>query len=245
MQALTRLVAILELVAETSGPAAPVEIAQKVDLPLSTVTRLMRQLADEDLLFRTAGGAYMLGSRIFSLASVGLAGIDFVEVVRPTLTALRDQSGETTSLHVLRGTQRVCVAEVQSDRQVRRIIPPGTINGLCGTATGEVLLAHASEAEVDAAAEVAGFDAAERSALDARLAQIRTRGYAINDHFGDDLTGVSTPLRSGSAAIAAISISGPSGRFGHAVAARFAETLLKEAEALSRRLARPGHPVLN
>jgi IclR family acetate operon transcriptional repressor len=245
MQALTRLVSILELVAASSGPAAPAEIAQRVDLPLSTVTRLMRQLADEDLLFRTETGHYMLGSRIFALASVGLAGIDFVEVVRPTLTALRDRSGETVSLHVMRGTQRVCVAEVQSDRQVRRIIPPGTINGLCGTATGEVLLAGASAAEIDAAARSAGLDAAERAALDTRLAQIRRRGYAINDHFGDDLTGISTPLRSGTETLAAISISGPSGRFGHAVAARFAETLLQETEALSRRLARPGHPVLN
>ena len=123
-----------------------------MDLPLSTVARLMRQLSDAGLLYRSEPDSrYALGYRVFALAAAGVSRIDLAEVALPVMRQLRDASGETTSLHVVRGTQRVCIAEMQSHAQVRRVVPPGSTNQLAGTATGDVLLVGASPAEFRAA----------------------------------------------------------------------------------------------
>lgn len=237
MQALKRLVTILDLVAWRGQPAGAAEVAQSMGLPLSTAARLMRQLADEDLLSRSSvDGRYSLGPRIFALAGAGVTSMDVAEVARPVLEQLRDATGETLSLHVLRGTQRVCVAEVQSRHKVRRVVPPGITQDLLGTATGEVLLADAPPAELEATIVRAGLGRAARGRLEQRLALIRTRGYAYADDAVEGLTGISAPVRAGGRTVAAMSVSGPSARFTAEVAERHAAALVAAVAALSASL---------
>lgn len=235
MQALDRLIAILEAVAARTHPAAPAEIAQEMKLPLSTVARLMRQLADAGLLYRSPEeGRYSLGSRVFALAGNGLANIGLAESALPAMRELRDACGETVSLHVLRGAQRICIAEVQSQHPVRRVVPPGMAQGIPGTATGEALLAGARESEVEAALAGAELDAGARRQLDARLASVREQGFSVRDDFVENLTGISVPIRQGGRTIAALTVSGPSSRFDRLAAEQLAPQLLAVADGLSR-----------
>lgn len=234
MQALDRLISILECVAGEGRPVGAADVARAMDLPLSTVVRLMRQLAEAGLLYRAPGDArYSLGSRIFTLASTGISRVDLVETATPVMRQLRDRVGETVSLHVRRGDQRVCLAEVQSEHQVRRVVPPGMVQELCRTATGEVLLLDASPAEIDAAAARAKLNKSERKQLAARLADIAAKGYAISDNYVEGLTGISAPLREGGRVVAALTISGPTARLHRAVAEKQAPALLDAARALS------------
>jgi IclR family acetate operon transcriptional repressor len=237
VQALKRLASILELVASREEPAGAAEIAQAMGLPLSTVARLMRQLADEDLLYRSPlDGRYSLGPRIFALASAGLARVDIAEVARPVLQQLRDVTGETTSLHVQRGLQRVCIDEVQSHHQVRRVVPRGLTQDLPNSATGEVLLAYAPRAERESAIRRARLSRRDRTQLDHRLEEIRAKGYAVRNDSAEGITGISAPLRKGAQAVAAVSIAGPSSRFSRDVAVRHSGMLLKAVEDLSKSL---------
>jgi IclR family acetate operon transcriptional repressor len=233
LQALDRLVSILELVAASGEPVGAAEVARSMDLPPSTVARLMRQLADAGLLYRTREGRYALGSRVFAIANTAVAGVDLVEAAGPVMRELRDASGETVSLHVLRGTGRVCLAEVQSHHQVRRVVPPGEVQILIGTATGEVLLAGASDAELATVLAHARLSSAGRKALHARLAGVRERGYAITDNFAENLTGISAPITEGQRTVAALTISGPTVRFDREAATAQAEALVSAAATLS------------
>lgn len=235
MQALDRLITILELVAEQDQPAGPAEIATEMDLPLSTVARLMRQLAEAGLLYRSPeDGRYSLGSRVFALASSGISHLGLAEAALPVMRELRDGSGETISLHVLRGILRVCVAEVQSHFSVRRVVPPGMAQQTLGTATGEILLADCSPTDLEAIVADAGLGAKRRRELEKRLEQIRAEGYAIRDDFAEDLTGLSAPVAGGGRTVAALTISGPSSRFDRKAAERFAPQLVAAAAGLSR-----------
>jgi IclR family acetate operon transcriptional repressor len=234
MQALDRLVAILEDVARRPAPAGAAEVAESMGLPLSTVARLMRQLADEQLLERSErDGRYALGPRLFALARAATSRLHIVERARPVLEQLRDTTGETTSLHVLSGVQRVCLLEVQSQHALRRVVPAGMTSPLAGTATGEVLLAGAAETDRRAAIDAAGLPAAERLALAGRLDAIRANGYALVDDWVEGLTGLSAPIAAAERTVAAISISGPNTRFSRERALGHVDAVLAAAARLS------------
>jgi DNA-binding IclR family transcriptional regulator len=238
VQALNRLVSILDLVSARGEPQGAAEIAQATGLPLSTVARLMRQLAEEDLLYRSSvDGRYSLGPRVFALASAGLSGVDVIaDVARPILHRLRDATGETTSLHVRRGQQRVCVDEAQSHHPVRRVVPRGLTQDLPNSATGEVLLAYAPEAEFETAMRRARLSQGDRNQLDRRLEEIRTKGYALREDPVEGITGISAPVRKGMEALAAVSIAGPASRFTRDAALDHSGTLLEAVDDLATSL---------
>lgn len=238
MQALERLISILEAVSVNGEPSRPSEIAQTLDLPLPTVARLMHQLADENLLHRsTRDGAYTLGPRFLALARVAASRLDLTELSRPALEELRDITGETASLHVLRGVQRVCICEVQSRHPVRRVVPVGLAQPLHGNATGEVLLAGAPEPERRAAIRAARLSAKERRALEGRLEQAREQGYLlVVDTWVKGLAGLSVPVEDGNTTLAAVSVSGPSDRLTEEIALSHVTTVINVARRLSHQL---------
>jgi IclR family transcriptional regulator, acetate operon repressor len=237
VQALNRLASILDLVSARGEPQGAADIAQATGLPLSTVARLMRQLAEEDLLYRSSiDGRYSLGPRIFALASAGLSRLDIADVARPVLQRLRDATGETTALHVRRGLQRVCIDEAQSHHQVRRVVPRGLTQDLPGSATGEVLLAYAPQAELESAMRRARLSQGDRQQLDRRLEEIRANGYALREDPTEGITGISAPVRKGMDALAAVSIAGPTSRFDRDAALRHSGTLLEAVEDLAKSL---------
>ena len=238
MQSLKRLISILEGVAANGTPTGAVNIARELQLPLSTVSRLMHQLADEGLLHRSASsGRYSIGPRLFALAQVGAAQPKLAEAAHPLLTTLRDLTGETSSLHVLRGSSRVCIAVVESQRPVRRVVPVGLIQPALGTATGDVLLAWASPVDRAEAIAAAKLRIPERRDLDRRLERIRSDGYAlVVDDWVEGVSGLSAPVCVGAVIVAAVSVSGPSDRFTRQVALRHLTAVWDATSSLATQL---------
>ena len=81
------------------------------------------------------------------------------------LQDLRDLAGQTNSLLVRRGDQRVCVAPATSRHQLRRVIPVGDTINLAGTVPGDNFLARATEAERDELVSAVLSGAARRTQL--------------------------------------------------------------------------------
>jgi DNA-binding IclR family transcriptional regulator len=234
VQALTRLLAILDIVA-AKGPASAAEIAQCMDLPFSTVARLTRQLAAEGLLNREDGnGRYVIGWRIFDLASSAQGPADLGVVAIGPMTRLRNQTGETVSLHVRRGDQRVCICSVQSEAELRRVVEPGSVQALVGTTGGEVLLAGGSDDGVDALVHELGLSRAEVKRLRERIDGIREDGYAVatNERLG--VAAVSVPVSRSGRVLGALSVSGPLSRFTVDEGVRFAPDVLATAEEIAK-----------
>jgi DNA-binding IclR family transcriptional regulator len=235
VQAIDRILAILDIVA-SDGPAAPTEIAAKMDLPFSTVARLVRELAEVGLLDREANEArdYILGWKIFELATSGRSARDLSVVAVPAMTRLRDATGETVSLHVLRGDHRLCVAEVQSTRELRRVMPAGTVQGLIGTTGGEVLLAGLDDSMLGAAADRLDLSAQARSALMKQLAVVRKEGRSVAYNKKLGVTALSVPITRAGSVLAALTVSGPSMRFTLKHAASGFDAAVECAEAIAR-----------
>lgn len=215
MRALDRLIGVLEAVAAGRGPVTASSVATTVDLSLSTASRLLRLLADEGLLSRAGqNGTYVLGSRLLLIVGSAMDQTQLLEAALPAMETLRDKTGETVSLHIRSGDQRVCIAEVQSRHAVRRVVPPGFTVSLHRGATGEVLLAATPVDARERYLSQLEMADADLKALRSRLNNITRAGWAIAiDALEVGLSGMAAPVRRDGRAVASLSISGPSNRW--------------------------------
>jgi DNA-binding IclR family transcriptional regulator len=239
MRALERLIAILEAVADHSSDATTTSIATRVDLSISTTSRLMRELEQEGLIERTyENGPYTLGRRFLALARSAIQPASLINAALPVMEELRDLTQETVSLHVRQRDLRVCIAQVESRRQVRRVVPVGFEVGINVGATGEVLLAGFPPPDLASYVDSLGIDTAERAALEVRLEQIRRDGWALTvDLVEDGLSGIAAAVIAGGQTIAALSISGPSARWTVSVMRGSVPDMLDAVRRISLRLA--------
>lgn len=236
VQAIDRVMAILEVVTQQPTGATASEVATQAELSMSTATRLLHQLAERNLVARADGDRrYTLGPRLFGLVRGAAAQPELSALSRPVLRRVRDVTGETASLHVRRGHSRICVAALPSTQPVARHVPIGTAMPLHRNATGEVLLAGAPPA--DRARYLAGLDLAAREqvALQRRIDLILAQGWAmVVDDWVPGVTGISAAVVDGETTIAALSVSGPASRFDAAAAKSHVPTILEAAAELSQ-----------
>lgn len=238
MQSLDRLLRILEAVSGNSQPSSVTEVTEQVGLSISTVSRLMRVLADADLLHQSeVDRRYTLGPRLFALAHAAEQNLDLTALVRPVLTRLRDITGETASFHVMRGSQRVCLVEVPSRHEVRRVVPVGLTHDLDGGATAAVLLSGLSPERTREL--LAGFKTrgADLNSLNKHIEHARTHGWVhVADEWVKDLASVSAAVWRADSVFGAISVSGPQSRFSDEVALSHVPAISAAAAEVSARI---------
>jgi DNA-binding IclR family transcriptional regulator len=236
MRALDRLVTILEAVAADPGSLSVTQIASRADLSLPTASRLVHDLSDQRLLERLADGTYRIGSRLLAIARLGDRQV-LVELAVPVMRDLVEQTGETVSLHIRSGAERVCVAEVQSPQPVRRVVPVGLALPLHYGATGEVLLAGLEGKDLDA--YLAGLDSGlDRGELRRHLDAIRAQGWTMAvDAWTEGVSGIASPVRAGGSVAASLSVSGPSARWDRAAMRAAADAVVTAAKRISEVLA--------
>lgn len=179
------------------GPGTVTELAGRLGLSRTVVSRLVTTLAGHGLVRRTADGID-LGFGLIDLAD-GLAG-DIRETARPHLRALTRRFDETAVLTVADHDTAVAVDQVVPDRRLVRIhYQPGTRHALADAAHGRAMLAFS----------VTG------SENGAELDRIRRRGYAIShDELETGVAGLAAPvLDVAGIAVASVGVVAPTGRF--------------------------------
>lgn len=214
MRSLSRIVAILEAVASSGDGLQTAQIAVKTGLPISTTSRLLTSLQDFDIIRQNDSERFVIGSLVLSLARIAAEQNEIFARARPFMSDLRDLTGETVSLHVPFQDKRVCIGEVRSKHPVSRVVPPGEVMPLIGTATGEVLLVDHPDDDIRALLAAQQFSKREIESVIERVHAIREQDWAFVDTWTDGVGALSTPIRSGGRTIAALTLSGPSYRFG-------------------------------
>jgi IclR family KDG regulon transcriptional repressor len=217
VQSVERAVAILRCLARSE--AGVTQLAELVDLPKSTVSRLLSTLHELGAVVPTDNG-YRVGPLIGELANgTGRHG-DLVALARPYLTGLVDACGEDAGLSVLDDgdvlylDQRNAAAEVQLRDWTGERVPPHCVS------SGLVLLAHATAAEQRRALDrplprLTARTVTSAAKLRRRLATIATRDSEwVYGEFADDINSVAAPVfDSKGQVVAALHVHGPSYRF--------------------------------
>jgi DNA-binding IclR family transcriptional regulator len=177
IQVIARAAAILRNLAEHPKGQSLGQIAKALNLPRSTVQRIVAALAAEGLVSTTNG--IRLGTALQSLAQA--TRIDMADRCRPHLTALARQTGETADLSVLRGNQMIFLDQAEGTSRLRTVSAVGEAFPLTTTANGRACLAALTDQHMLqlATAEWAQHgQTVDLPAFIAMIAQIRQTGVA-------------------------------------------------------------------
>lgn len=174
-----KAVAVLDAVGR--APRSLNGLVEETGLSRATAHRLASALETHGLLRRDGEGRFALGARLLALGEVAGRGWPVAESAGAALAVLRDTTGESAQLYVRDGDRRLCVASLESPHGLRTIVATGATLPLDQGSGGRVL-----------------------------RGEVGAEGYVVS--VGERETGVasvSAPVRSGTAIVAAVSVSGP------------------------------------
>lgn len=219
VQSVDRAFAVLRQVASVPGGIS--DVARAVDLPVSTVARLLGTLESLGAVVRIGdSGTYGIGAGIRALAGAIDASESLVTRARPVLAELVARTGETSGLSVIEGDEVVYLDHVENGHEVTLRDWTGTRVPLHVVSSGLVLLAGQSAQTVAAylarpLARPTRRAMTQPARIERRLASIRRDGYVWTiGEFDDGIASVAAPVVDAlGATVAAIHCHGPSYRF--------------------------------
>jgi DNA-binding IclR family transcriptional regulator len=247
-----RAFALITALAEADRPLALNELVATLELSKPTVYRLVRTLVAHGVLRQVPAEGYVLGPALISIGQAALRATRLPEIGQPYLQRVHEELGETVVMSVLDGREIVYVARIQA-RQILGVRGEigSRLPAYC-TSSGHVLLSGLSDDDV---AQLLAEEDMEKLAPNTittvprmleRLAEVRKRGYAIND---EELEvghrAVAAPIRDHADQVcASFSVSVPVARVSVTELKRFAkDTLLPATTAMSDELgASSPHP---
>ncbi|SDE63601.1 transcriptional regulator, IclR family [Paenibacillus sp. UNCCL117] len=216
------------------------EIASRVELHKSTVHRLLASLEGKGFVIRDpASERYRLGFSVWELSANLTHTDDPALLLLPEMERLRDVLGETVSLYVRDGMERVRVQAVQSNQAIRRVAPIGARLPLYVGASSKVLVAFAERAEQETLLSHASWPASARSdAYLQQLREVRELGYATSvEEREPGAAAVSAPIFDRSHRLAAaLALSGPSNRLTVEKMKEHAPALMEAARRMGKML---------
>lgn len=177
------------------------EIALRVGMHKSTISRILATLEQEEFVERDSSSRrYKLGLGLIAVAGPLLAELEERKVAYPLLRQLTERTAETSALMVWNGTAAMCVEQIASPQQVKHTAPLGALYRDAMSASVQVFLALEPEARVrelilNGTIAFAGVDEAGLEGYLLRLADWAKRGYATN--YGEsslDEVGVAAPV---------------------------------------------------
>ncbi|MEM6565108.1 MAG: IclR family transcriptional regulator [Pseudomonadota bacterium] len=137
---MSRAANILRLLGVETNGLSLGQIAKNVELPRSTVQRIVSALALEGLISIDSGNAGIrLGPEIQSLAHAGAAGIK--DRLRPAMRRISEATGETVDLAILEGKKMRFVDQIIGSHRLRAVSSIGEAFPLTTTANGKAALA--------------------------------------------------------------------------------------------------------
>jgi DNA-binding IclR family transcriptional regulator len=146
----SRVVEILELLAESKQGMKHKDIAEELAIPKGSLTKLLANLIDgRYLVFDSASKVYKLGSRVLELADSYLSGLDIVQTAQPIVRNLVARTGESCSLAVPDGNFAQVVHRQYGSQPMSYRLGVGARIPLYATASGKALLAYFSKKEMD------------------------------------------------------------------------------------------------
>ena len=212
---------VLEAAARSPLPLGIQQIAEITGLDKATTMRLLRTLRDAGYLtqdMRTK--AFALTDKLSRLAAGAAGDQDLRDCARAPLIGLRESTGETIHLGILRNDRVVYIDKLESSRSIRLVSAIGQEMPLHSTGLGKAILAALPDAERElllrrlTLARRTDQTITSSSLLAKELAAIRRRGWALdNSENEENTTCVAAALTDSTGRlVGAISVAGPTFR---------------------------------
>ena len=221
------------------------ELARRLDVPRSTVFRLLTTLERMGFVERNDGGRdYRLGMAVLRLGFEYLASLELTEIGRPLLERLRDEISYSCNLVVRDGRSIVYVAKVSPPSVFSSAVNVGTRLPAHATVLGRILLEDLSLAELRELYPEEHLEqhspCTPRTVLDLfdLVQRDRQRGFVSGEGFFEStISTVAAPVRDHSGSIvAALGVTIPTTQIGHVNFEELLNQVRRSADELSRLL---------
>ena len=243
LQSLDRALNVLTAIAR-SGRMSLTDLSLAVGIPTATTHRILTTLQKHDFVaFDEEHQDWSIGVEAFRTGTSFLQQSNLLEVSRPIMQALMQQTGETANLAVRQEAEVVFVGQVETQNPVRALFPSGTRTAMHASGTGKAILSHLPEDTVRKLLTKSGLEQftsntlVTPSDLFADLSEIRSRGWSYDKeerYAGMSCIGSAIFDASG-LPVAGVSISGPSIRFEPTRLSEFGAAVSAAASEITRR----------
>jgi DNA-binding IclR family transcriptional regulator len=245
IQSVERAAAILKALGSGTPRLGVTEIADRVGLAKPTVYGLLRTLVQHDLVAQDpSSGKYSLGPGVLQLGNAYLDGSELRARSLLWAEALAQRANEAVWVATLSGTQVIVLHHVFRPDNTVQILEVGAAIPWHACALGHAIVAYlpaedAARVMTGPLVPLTGRTKRTRAALGQALAQVRRRGYAVEDQeatVGD--AGLAAPIVSREGAVAgAIGLVGPAERLlAPLVREELARAVVESARSVSRDL---------
>lgn len=221
IQSLDRALTVLSALAQEDRTALT-DLSESLSIPTATLHRILNTLQGAGYAeLDEASQTWSVGVEAYRTGSAYLNRTSLLDVSRPALRRLMDETGETANLAVPQGFAVVFVGQVEPQNPIRASFAAGTRTPMHASGTGKAILATLPDERLEKLFQRNGLrDFTERTltspaALRADLDATRRRGWSFDRE--ERYTGMScigaAIIGPRGEAVAGVSISGPSSRF--------------------------------
>jgi DNA-binding IclR family transcriptional regulator len=244
MNAIIRSAETLKLLAEK--PRRFTDIAKDLNLTKSTAHRLLKSLEQSKFIRKDPlSGRYHLGTLISQLSNFFFTEHQLlISYSLDEMRKLRDLSGETITLQIPMGTERIFLEEVLGTQQIKYVSGKGSIYPIFAGSAGKMLLAMHENSQIDVLMKKfyyvhsAPNPIKSTESLWREIELARKMGHSTS--FGERVPGsasVAVPI-SDYHCPAILNILGPADRFSESSISNILEEMKYSATRISRELSR-------
>jgi DNA-binding IclR family transcriptional regulator len=236
IQSVERAAAILAALGSGTPRLGVTEIAERVGLAKPTTHGLLRALVAQDLVAQDpASGKYGLGAGVLRLGNAYLDGSELRARSLLWAESLAQRTNEAVWVATLSGTRAIVLHHVFRPDNTVQILEVGAAIPWYACALGHAIVAYLPALE---STPLTGRTKTTRAALGQALAQVRRRGYAVENEeatVGD--AGLAAPIAGREGVAGSIGLVGPVERIlGRATEAELTRAVIESARSISRDL---------
>lgn len=243
VRSVDRALRVLLCVASAESPTGLTDISTEAEIDKATALRLLNTLELFRLVKRDASSRkYSIGTGIWQALKSYQS--DLKSVAEPHLRALRDLTGESVSLVVESGIERVVLMAIEATQELRVVPTLNSVVPIYAGASGKVLMAFMPEAQRTRIIESTGLKPInDRTLIDRKsflqsLDKVREDGYATSiSDVTLGATAIAAPVLDELRAVhAVVSLRGPETRMGAERLAALAPLVMESAQRISQEL---------
>ena len=189
--ALSKGMAIIEMLAGKKDALGITDIYEKTGLPKSSIFAILSELENLGYVAKTPEGKYSLTLKLYRIGLERLSQIDIRQAARPEMEGIAENLRGTVHLAILENGKALYIDKVNGPGFVQFSTHIGQSQMLHSSGVGKCLAAYMTDEQLAGAISKHGMPRfTERTvtsfpAFKASLAQVREQGYALEDEEGE------------------------------------------------------------
>lgn len=214
-----RVISILQTISNNEGEFILSEIAKKTNIPLSTISPILKTLLRYKLIdIDSSTNKYSMGIESYYIGSAFTSKNSTLDLIRAEMDSLSNECNETSQLGILREGQVFYLLKIEGQEHIRIVSEVGGSLPAYSTALGKAILSRYSEEEIDqmyagALTQLTSKTITDINILKLQLSDVKKNGFASENSESSEYTScIAVPILQNNEIIASLSIVIPSFR---------------------------------